>query len=176
MKDLSGYWPDLQPATERDSLEQHLDFCRAAAAARLEDLSDDQAATRPLPGSDLTIGGVIKHLAWVEDRWFTGKLLGRSLPEPWRSAPLATQPGWPFESAGDDAAEGLLQLYGEACARSREVACRFESLDGVAAEPSFGMGPVTLRWLYVHMVQETAWHLGHLDLLRGGLGVPPGPE
>ena len=52
---------------------------------------------------------------------------------------------------------------------------RYDSLDAIAAVISFGQAPVTLRWLLVHMVQ-TAWHLGHLDLLRDGLGAPPAAQ
>jgi uncharacterized damage-inducible protein DinB len=176
VSDLSAFYPDLQPATERVALEQHLDFCRRAVVARIEDLDHQTASRKPLPATQLTVGGVVKHLAWAEDRWFVGKLLGQPLPEPWRSAPLADEPDWPFESSCHDSVGDLVALYGDACQRSRDAAARHDSLDAAAVVISFGQAPVTLRWLLVHMIQETAWHLGHLDLLRDGLGAPLAPQ
>jgi uncharacterized damage-inducible protein DinB len=161
VSDLSAFYPDLQPPTERAALEQRLDFCRSAAVARIKDLNDERASKQPLPATNLTVGGVVKHLAWAEDRWFVGKLLGLPLPD------------WPLESSRDDSVADLVALYRQARQRSREAAGRYDSLDAVAAVVSFGQSAVALRWLLVHMIEETAWHLGHLDLLRDGLGVPP---
>ncbi len=120
----------------------------------------------------LTIGGVVKHLAWAEDRWFQGKLLGVDLPEPWSSAPLAIDPDWPFHSSAGDTVAELVDLYTSACDRSRR-ACAGVSLDAVAVQPSFGEGPANLRWLLVHMIDETARHAGHIDLLRDALDLGP---
>lgn len=111
----------------------------------------------------------MKHLAWAEDRWFVGKLLGQSLPEPWASAPLSDDPNWPFHSAHNDSVEKLIALYSASCTRSRAAAAGFDSLDASAAAVSWGQGPVNLRWLLVHMINETAWHIGHLDLLRDAI-------
>ncbi|HZA74776.1 MAG TPA: SAM-dependent methyltransferase [Acidimicrobiales bacterium] len=127
-------------------------------------------------GTTLAAAGVVKHLAWAEDRWFVGKLLGKPLPEPWRSAPMADEPDLPFESSRDDSVADVVAPYGDACQRSRVAAGRYDSLDAVAAVISFGQAPVTLRWLLVHMINETAWHLGHLDVFRDGLGAPPAPQ
>jgi len=60
-------------------------------------------------------------------------------------------------------------LYRAACDRSRAAAARCVSLDTLAAVPSFGRGPVSLRWITVHMIEETARHAGHVDLLRDAL-------
>jgi len=109
--------------------------------------------------------GIVKHLAWSEDSWFHGKMLGAAVPEPWASAPMVDDPDWPFRSAREDSVKELLDLYADACERSRAAAMRFDSLDALAARPSFGRGPVNLRWLLVHMVDETARHAGHIDLL-----------
>jgi hypothetical protein len=57
------------------------------------------------------------------------------------------------------------RLYLAACDRSRSVAAEAADLEATAALPSFGKGPVSLRWLYLHMIEETAQHRGHLDLL-----------
>jgi hypothetical protein len=62
--------------------------------------------------------------------------------------------------------DGIVQLYASACERSRAAVDRCDSLSDVAKVPSFGIGPVNLRWILVHMIDETARHAGHLDLLR----------
>lgn len=156
VSDVSAFYPDLQPATERVALQQYLEFGRRAVVLRIDDLDDDSAARQPLPATTLTVGGTVKHLAWVEDRWFVGKLLGQPLPEPWRSAPMADEPDWPFESSRNDSVADVVALYRDACQRSRDAVARYDSLDAVDAAISFGRAPVTLRWLMVHMVQETA--------------------
>jgi hypothetical protein len=175
MRELSLFYGALRPSSERSGLDEQLTFCREAAIARIEDLTNDQAATRSLPATSLTIGGLIKHLALVEDRWFVGKFLGEELPEPWRSSPLAEQPDWPFESSSGDTVADLVDLYRTAIARSNRAIATAAVAD-LASAGSFGGGPVSVRWLLVHMIKETSWHLGHLDLLRDGLGVPPAPS
>jgi uncharacterized damage-inducible protein DinB len=169
VRDVRASYPELQPADERASLEQRLEHVRVEVLARIEDLTDAQASARVLPATDLTVGGVVKHLARVEDRWFRCKLLGEPLPEPWASSPGNDDPSWAFTSSVGEPVASLVALYEAACERSRAAAARFDSLDAVAAEVSFDKVPVNLRWLLVHMVEETAWHLGHLDLLRDAL-------
>ena len=154
--------PDLQPGDERTALVQRLDQYRAIAAAALE---WEEASTRLLPATDLTIAGIVKHLAWAEDRWFQGRLLGVPMPAPW-DAPGADDPDQAMRLASDDTVAGIVQLYSSACSRSRSALARCDSLDHVAAVPSFGIGPVNLRWILIHMIDETARHTGHLDLLQ----------
>jgi Protein of unknown function (DUF664) len=173
MSDASSWFPELRPADERTAVEQFLDQYRHIVTSKLADLDRAQASARALDATDLTVGGIVKHLAWAEDRWFQGKLLGLALPEPWASAPLADNPDWPFHSSRHDSVDAVLALYASACARSRAAAGRFDSLDAVAAVPSFGRGPVNLRWIFVHMIDETARHAGHLDLLRDAIDREP---
>lgn len=78
-------------------------------------------------------------------------------------------PDWVFHSAKDQSVPELVTLYSPACEESRASAQQFDSLDATAAVPSFGKGPVSLRWVLVHMIDETARHAGHLDLLRDAL-------
>jgi hypothetical protein len=157
-------YPDLD-ADERTTLGQFLDQYRQLALTRLVTLSDVQARTMTLPATDLTPGGVLKHLAHMEDHWFTARVGAGELPEPWSSAPFERRPSWDFESAADDSVDEIADLYRTACERSRRVTDRLSSLDSKALRPSFGKGPVTLRWAMVHMLEETACHVGHLDLL-----------
>jgi hypothetical protein len=161
-------YPDLQPEAERTALLQRLDQYRAIAVAALVDVPWEQAATRLLPSTDLTIAGIVKHLAWVEDRWFQGRLVGGEMPAPW-NRPGADDPDQSMRLGDGDTVDGIVELYSSACERSRDVVARCTSLAQVAAVPSFGRGPVNLRWILVHMIEETARHAGHLDLLRDAL-------
>ena len=161
--------PDLQPENERTALVQRLDQYRAIAAAALVDLHWDEVSSRLLPATDLTIAGIVKHLAWAEDRWFQGRLLGRAMPAPW-DLPGADDPDRSLRLGPGDSIAGIIELYSSACERSRSALSRCDSLDEVAAVPSFGIGPVNARWILVHMIDETARHAGHLDLLRDSLG------
>ena len=161
-------YPDLQPADERTALVQQLEQYRAIATAALVDVRWPQASARLLPATDLTIAGVIRHLAWAEDRWFQGRLLGSPMPPPW-DQPGADDPDRAMRLSPDDTVDGIVRLYLSACERSRGAVGQCDSLDDVATVPSFGRGPVNLRWILVHMIDETARHVGHLDLLRDAL-------
>lgn len=165
MEGPGGQYTDLQPEDERTALVQRLDWYRGAAEFALTDLRWKEASATLLPATDLTIAGIVKHLAWAEDRWFQGRLLGVPMPAPW-NAPGADDPDRALRLDETDTVDGIAQLYRSACARSRAAVARCGSLDRVAAVPSFGVGPVNLRWILVHMIDETARHAGHLDLLR----------
>jgi uncharacterized damage-inducible protein DinB len=105
-----------------------------------------------------TLGGLVKHLAAVEREWFQVVLAGR--PEDGLGAPPQGD-GWTL--ASDDTAGSLLAGYEQACAASRQAASGF-SLDDCVPHPR--MGQVSLRWIYVHMIEESARHAGHADILR----------
>ena len=157
--------PSLQPEDERAALVQRLDQYRAIAANALADVTWTQASSRLLPATDMTIAGIVKHLAWAEDRWFQGRLLGTVMPPPW-DQPGADDADGSMRLTTGDTVEGILALYAAACRRSRDAVSGCESLSQVAAVPSFGIGPVNLRWILVHMIEEYARHCGHADLLR----------
>ena len=148
---------------EREVLEAFLDFQRAVLRRKASGLSDQQARQRLVP-SVTTIAGLLKHLAVVEYNWFERTLAERpsQLPEP-----DAT-----FTLGEDETLESVLAAYDAACARSRELAAGFE-LDHMV--PQSELGQVSLRWIYAHMIEETARHAGHADILReltdGSTGV-----
>ncbi|WP_250007302.1 DUF664 domain-containing protein [Actinoplanes sp. M2I2] len=163
-------FPRLHPP-ERETLSQFLDRHRAMVLAALDGVDDEAAGARLLPATDMTIGGVVKHLAQMEDLWFTHTLLGAAMPDPWTA--VGTDETWAWRSAGDDPVESLRQLYEDACARSRAAVAGFGDLDGRAARSSFGQAPVSLRWMLTQMISETAQHRGHLDLMRDALRRDP---
>jgi uncharacterized damage-inducible protein DinB len=159
--------PDLT-ADELTSLSQFLDFHRATLVNKVNDLSTEQLGRRAVTSSAITLGGMLKHLAFVEDDWFQVKLLGRPDVEPWASAPFEVDPDWDWHSAADDAAADLLSLYDAACARSRAAVAEVGGdLDkvSVAVDRRTG-GRFSLRWILIHMIEETARHNGHVDLIR----------
>lgn len=149
---------------ERTTLVQFLDFYRAITRRKAEGLDAAQMGTTLGP-SPLTIGSITKHLAYVEDIWFTAAFAGNPMDEPWTTAPFADDPDWELHSAVDDTPTELLALHEAACARSRVVIAD-GALDDQAVIPQADGSPRNLRWIIVHLIEEYARHVGHLDLLR----------
>lgn len=157
--------PDLQ-ADERTSLIEFLDYHRATFLTRLDGLNHEQINRRH-PPSALTLAGLAKHLAFVEDSWFHEDFLGVPLPEPWASAPFDDDPDWELNSAVDDSPSALVALYNAACDRSRAIVRHADSLDALSARVSEREGKAfSLRWILLHLIEETARHNGHADFLR----------
>jgi uncharacterized damage-inducible protein DinB len=142
---------------EHQVLEAFLDLYRDILKRKLTGLSGQQIRQRHVP-SQTTLGGLVKHLAAVEREWFQVVLAGR--PEDELEAPPQDD-SWTLSS--DDTAESLLAGYERACSASRQAASGF-SLDDCV--PHSRMGQVSLRWIYVHMIEESARHVGHADILR----------
>ncbi len=138
-------------------LEAFLDLYRDIMKRKLTGLTDQQIRQRYVP-SQTTLGGLVKHLAAVEREWFQVVLAGRSVEE---LGPPPQDDGWTL--ASDDTARSLLADYERACEASRQAASGF-SLDDCV--PHRRMGQVSLRWIFVHMIEESARHVGHADILR----------
>ncbi|MEO6318913.1 MAG: DinB family protein [Acidimicrobiales bacterium] len=153
-------------ADERSMLLAFLEYHRGTLAWKASGLTQAQLA-QTIPSSTLTIGGLVKHMALVEDSWFTERLAGRPEPEPWAAVDWEADPDWDHHSAVHDTPEQLLGLYASSCDRSRAVIEASSSLDqrSVVADRRTGE-PFTLRWILLHMIEETARHNGHVDLLR----------
>ncbi|MBO9568586.1 MAG: DinB family protein [Cellulomonas iranensis] len=156
-------------ADEATTLLTFLDFHRRTLLLKTEGL-DAAHLRQALPPSTLTLGGLMKHLAMVEDNWFGVVWHDRPHVEPWASADWDADRDWDFTSAADDSPEQLRALWDEAVARSQRTvddALAAGGLDQVSARRHFATGePVSLRWVLVHMVEEYARHNGHADLLR----------
>lgn len=145
-------------------LSQYLDYHRATVVWKASGLTQAQMAQR-LPSSSLTIAGLVKHLALVEDSWFTERFagLGEGM---WAGIDWDADPDWELRTALDESPEDLLALYASACDRSRVVMAAADSLDQRSAAPLRTGEHFTLRWMVLHMIEETARHNGHIDLLR----------
>ena len=119
--------------------------------------------------SSLTIGGLIKHLALVEDDYFSGKLFGRDLGPPWDAVDFDADPEWEFRTGSQDAPEYLYVLWQDAVARSRSAiaeALADGGLDRLAQRKwPDGRAP-SLRRILIDLIEEYARHVGHADLIR----------
>ncbi|MDQ1680139.1 MAG: hypothetical protein QOI42_998, partial [Frankiaceae bacterium] len=118
------------------------------------------------PPSSLTLAGLLKHLAYVEDTWVQERFLGRDLGQPWMSAPFQDDPDWEFHSAPDDDPDALRALYRDACRRTSEALRDAAAWDELAQRTLRDGTRVSLRWIVVHLIEETARHNGHADLIR----------
>jgi uncharacterized damage-inducible protein DinB len=154
-------------ADERTQLIQFLDYQRATILMKVDGLSGEQMHATAA-ASTLTLAGLLKHLAVVEDGWCRGVLLGEEPASWYRHVDGDADPDWDFRSAADDDPADLVALYERTCERSREAVASFASLDDVTAEVAGARGPrrYNVRWVLLHMIEETARHAGHADLLR----------
>ena len=156
--------PDLA-GDELTLLTQFLDYHRATILTKVDGL-DQAAMATTLPPSDLTLAGLVKHLALVEDWWFHQVMGGHPEPEPWASAP-DDDPDWEWHSAVEESPDELVDLYATACARSRTVVAQAGDGAALSARANRRSGEhFSLRWIMLHMIEETARHAGHADLLR----------
>ncbi|MEU1037547.1 DinB family protein [Streptomyces sp. NPDC005551] len=154
---------DTPPARdERSQLTTFLDYARATVRAKCEDVSPENARLAPLPGSPLmTLCGLISHLRWVEYYWFQVVFLGEEDEGPWTDE----DPDREMRIAVDVPVADLLAEYEEQSARYRKLVAE-HSLDDTAKRARGDGGPVDLRWILLHLIEETARHNGHLDILR----------
>ena len=142
---------------ERATLEAFLDDYRDIAVRKVSGLSDADAR-RTLVTSPTTVGGLIKHLRWAEYGWFEQLLQERD-----NDNRRTHERSWEFEFLPQESLPTLLAEYQSQCDESRRIAARYP-LDHVVPHRRFGT--VSLRWIYVHMIEETARHTGQLDILR----------
>ncbi|WP_329413263.1 DinB family protein [Streptomyces sp. NBC_00704] len=155
---------DDMPAAwdERAQLTAFLDYARDTARAKCAGLSDADARRAPLPGSPLmTPSGVISHLRWVEYYWFRVVLLGEDDQGPWTDE----DPDREMRIAVDIPFARLLSEYAEQADAHRALVAG-TGLDTRASRPIRDGRHVDLRWILLHLIEETARHNGHLDILR----------
>jgi len=157
--------PDSRTTDERDALGQYLDYQRETILLKTEGLSKDQLA-RKIPTSDLTLAGLLYHLALVEENWMEVRFLGLPERADWQGVDWDNDPDWEFRTATAMEPEELWRRYRDACDRSRQAAAAASSLDQLSAVKGDNDWQFTLRWVLLHLIEETARHAGHADLLR----------
>ena|SRR5436190_680231 len=161
---MSRELPD-PTAPERQILQDLLDDNREGLLECVEGLTEDQARARLVPSLTTPLA-LIKHAAHAEKVWFHVTLPGRTRAEV--GIPDAIDDS--FRLADDETIESLVAAFRDTCAESDRIAAAY-SLDDTGVHPR--LGPVSLRWMYVHMIEELARHAGHGDILREQLLAPP---
>ncbi|MFE9399907.1 DinB family protein [Streptomyces flavidovirens] len=150
-------------ADERTALLGWLDLQRRILRWKCEGLSEQDAHRVVLPTSPLmTMAGLISHMRWVEHTWLEVLFLGGD---------KAKNPS--FDEEDEDAdwrVEGrtlaeLLAEYEAQCAQSNEIVAA-ASLDDIGRNTEFQSGGANLRWMLIHLVEETGRHAGHADVIR----------
>lgn len=149
---------------ERTQLVGWLDLQRAIVHYKCEGLSEADAHRAVLPTSPLmTMAGIVSHLRWVEHTWLQVLFLG---------GPADGNPNFAegAEEGADMMAEGvplarLLAEYRRQCEASNAVIAA-HSLDEPGRHEGFRAGGASLRWMLIHLVEETARHAGHADVIR----------
>ncbi|TKJ18200.1 DinB family protein [Blastococcus sp. CCUG 61487] len=147
---------------ERAQLVGWLDLQRAVVHAKCEGLAEDDAHRALLPTSPrMTVAGLVSHLRWTEHCRFEVLLQDRG---------AALNPQFGDVEDADFVVDGvplarLLEDYDRQCAASNEVVAA-TPLDAFGRNTEYRADTLTLRWILTHMIEETARHVGHLDLLR----------
>jgi uncharacterized damage-inducible protein DinB len=150
---------DLRPpslnADEKTTLLAFLNYLRDAVAAKASGLSDQEVRMPGVP-SGTSLLGLVKHLTAVELNWFVWAYAGADIMR------------WDDEAppTADETAESLLSAYREAVERCNEIIEACDDLDRPGARSLRETAPPSMRWVLVHMIEETARHAGHADILR----------
>ena len=165
---------DPQPVgPEREVLAEYLDFQRETMLDKTDGLTRVQLA-QAHPPSTLTLAGLLYHLALVEETWMEVRFAGLPEREPWASVDWDVDPDWEFRTALTLEPDDLQSRYRQACERSRGIAAAAADLDQLSVNPMRDGRKFSLRWVLLHLIEETARHAGHADLLReaidGGVG------
>lgn len=155
-------------AGEVETLLGFLDYQRATLEWKTRGVSDADLAKSIHP-TTMTLGGLLKHMAWVEDHWFSYFLFNVDRAEPWRSVDWSADQNWEWNSSRSESADHLRSLWAASVEASRTKLGEFIAFDGLdrlalRTWPN-GESP-SARWIVVHMIEEYARHNGHADLLR----------
>ncbi|NHN56876.1 DinB family protein [Calidifontibacter sp. DB0510] len=165
-------------ASEVEMLRGWLTFHRETLRDKASGL-DSAGLNQTCGPSPITLGGLVKHMAYVEENWFVEVLDGEAAIAPWSEVDWSADEDWDWHSAADDTPEELFALWDRMIAESDrrlDAALRRGDLDQMSARAEKRSGQhFSLRWILVHMVEEYARHNGHADLVResvdGKVGV-----
>ena len=155
-------------ADEVETLLGFLDYQRATLEWKTRGLDAGGLQTK-VAASSMTLGGLLKHMGWVERYWFAWRLRAGDPGIPWNSIDWDATPDWEWESAAEDSPEELRGLWKQAVEDSRADVTKALA-DGGLDQPAATAWPdgtsPSLRWIVVHMIEEYARHNGHADLIR----------
>ena len=156
--------------SEAETLLAYLTYHRDTLRLKTQGLTQDQL-NATTAASTMTLGGLLKHLALVEDSWFSVVFKGNEDAEPWQGVDWDADRDWEWHTAHDDSPEELRAVFDEAVRRADAVIdatlAGEHGLDATSVEKSRRKAePFSLRWIIVHMIEEYARHNGHADLIR----------
>jgi len=160
-----------QPPVDGDetaTLLGFLDYQRATLAWKCREV-DTEGMQATVGVSTVTLGGLLKHLAYAEDDWSHRGIAGRDRPDPWEDIDWAADQDWEWNSARDNTPAELCEFWERSVARSQRIidtALASGGLDqpGSRTWPD-GRSP-SIQWILVHLIEAYARHNGHADLLR----------
>lgn len=150
--------------SERGALAEFLDLQRAALLRKVQDLDEASARRRPSVSS-LSLLALLKHSTMWEERWFQGVVAGRALADGWPDRQTSAGDE-DFVVAGDETVEQWATRYQAATAEARSIV-RHTELDQPCARTD--VFDCNLRWVMLHLIEETARHAGHADIIRESL-------
>ena len=161
--------PEPEPAgNEVETLRGFLNYQRATLKWKSEGLTKDQLNVK-VAKSSITLGGLLKHMTFVENEWFWRWIGDNDRLEPWLSADFAKEPDWEFTSASDESVATLMSNWQASIDLSESILDRcLQSgrLDQLAQRKWPNGESPSLRWIMVHMIEEYARHNGHADFIR----------
>jgi uncharacterized damage-inducible protein DinB len=142
---------------EPEALLRYLDRVREAVIRASEGLTDSQQRAPGVP-SGTNLLGLIQHLTWVEEHWYQRVFLGED---------PGTSPEDPMDVPADVTRAQVVSAYRKACARSNQIVRGCPDLSAMSRIPNPGEDDTaSLRRITAHMIEETARHAGHADILR----------
>lgn len=151
-------------AGEREALAAYLDHYRATVEMKCRGLTAEQARTRSMPPSTMSLHGLVRHLAGCERWWFQQNFERRDVPFLFITA---EEPDLDFDLPADADLAADLETWRAECVVSREIVAAHDLDD--TARPLDWYEEVDLRWVVLRMITEYAQHCGHADLLREGV-------
>jgi hypothetical protein len=140
--------------SEKKTLEEFLDYLRESVIIKLQGL-DEASARRPLVPSGTSLLWLVKHLTGVEVAWFQFAFAG-----------LPASQDDPGHSSHTDTVASVISDYRDAIDANNRILTGCDDLEVLCARGLATKEPLSLRWVLVHMVEETARHAGHADILR----------
>jgi len=143
---------------EREMLAGFSDWYRAVVVNKVDGLALEDAS-RVMTPTGMSPLGIVKHLAWAECGWFRDAFAGEDVPEEASSEES-------FRVAPGNTVDSVIAAYRDECAHARRITDAAASLDDLSSEATEIRGRVSLRWIVIHMLEETARHAGHLDVMR----------
>jgi hypothetical protein len=155
-------------ATEEESLLSVLERNRRTFAWKTSGL-DERGLRATTAASDMTLGGLVKHVALVEADWLAVKLAGQGYGAPWDAVDFDADPDWEWRTGATDSPEDVQAVWRDAVQRSRELVAeviRERGLDGPASFTWPDGRTPTVRAMLLDMIEEYARHTGHADILR----------